>query len=288
MRKDQLYFGEHLAGFEKTNPDGLSDSALKKADPNLEAQKALSVGPKFDFLAPTVIAAEENLRRSAKELGEFLEGFNKQSDRQTEYLILARELERIIPELYRHYDAFVKEVLDTGEEKVTCAKACSHCCNHYVTSVEPYELIFLHGKIHADPRYPGQLISLHRRVTLFKSLLRGGFDDAEQAADEDKALFRYYLRGQACPFLTAAGVCGIYENRPMSCRMFYSLSHPSLCKGKSVIAPGNRNFLIELPDDIEADLARAGLFFADYDFPESFFEGLLSVNEALGQFDQPA
>ena len=69
--------------------------------------------------------------------------------------------------------------------------------------------------------------------------------------------------------------------------MFFSLSHPSLCKGKAVIDPGNRNFLIELPEDIEADLARAGALFAYYALPESLFEGLLKVNEAFGKFDAP-
>jgi Fe-S-cluster containining protein len=285
LQKDQPYFSEDLEGIEKTNLLDKATLDTKNITLQSQTQKAPEEGPKFDFLAPSVLLAEEALRQAVTKLKAILEVFSQDISQIKGYLTLARELDHLIPELYFHYDAFVKVVLETGEEKVTCARACSHCCSHYVTSVEPYELLFLHGKIRTDNRYPGQLISFHRRVTLFRSLLKGGFDDNEQAADEDKALYRYYLRGQPCPFLSEGGACGIYENRPMSCRMFYSLSHPSLCKGKSVIAPGNRNFLIELPEDIEADLARAGLLFAKFDLPESLFEGLLSVNETFGQFD---
>jgi Fe-S-cluster containining protein len=261
---------------------------LQKDQPyfdNPQPQKPLAEGPTFDFLAPSVRMAEEALRISVTKLKALLEYSVKNISQAQAYLDIARDLNLMVPELYFHYDAFVREVLKTGEEKVTCARACSHCCAHYVTSVEPFELIFLHGKIRSHELYPGQLVALHRRVSLFKSLLKGGFDDNEQAVDEDKALYRYYLRGQPCPFLAEGGVCGIYENRPMSCRMYYSLSHPSLCKGKSVITPGNRNFLIELPEDIEADLARTGVLFSEFALPESLFEGLLSVNEVLGQFD---
>ena len=69
-----------------------------------------------------------------------------------------------------------------------------------------------------------------------------------------------------------------------------SISTPvwAFVRAEAVISPGNRNFLIELPEEIEADLARAGGLFADLDLPESLFEGLLSVNEAFGQFDGQA
>jgi Fe-S-cluster containining protein len=147
--------------------------------------------------------------------------------------------------------------------------------------VEPYEILFLHGAVSADAGYPSRVVSMHRRAALFKSLIVES--DGEEA--EDRALYRYYLRGVPCPFLAEGGKCGVYASRPMSCRMFHSMSHPSLCKGRGVIDPGNRNFLIELPEDIEADLARAGAAFAEFSIPESLFEGLLRSNELFGRFD---
>jgi Fe-S-cluster containining protein len=150
-----------------------------------------------------------------------------------------------------------------------------------VASVEPYELIFLHGRIAGDAAYASRIIGLHRRATLFHSLRRASDGDLA----EDKALFRYYLRGVPCPFLGSDGACGVYAERPMSCRMFFSLSDPSFCKGRAVVDARNRNFLIELPEDIEADLARAGAALAAYGLPEFLFEGLLEANGAFGRFE---
>lgn len=238
-------------------------------------------GPEFDFTRPEVAAREDSLRKVAAELKADLAPFATPPSDEAGYAALRAALEYIMPRMYAAYDGYVSAVLATGEEPVACSKGCSHCCRHYVTSVEPYELLFMHGRVRGDAGYPSRVIGLHRRAALFQSLRddRGG-DDAE-----DRALHRYYLRDQPCPFLGAGGACGAYGARPMSCRMYFSMSHPSLCKGKNVIAPGNRNFLIELPEDIEADIARAGAFFADYRLPESLFEGLLAVNEAFGRFD---
>jgi Fe-S-cluster containining protein len=284
FEKGQQNFGEGLEGSEKVA--GIAASPITTGLP-VDPQITHAEGPKFDFSATAVTKSETALRKAVTELKAMLEDFAGACSGKAGYASLAAQLDRHMPELYRHYDGFVQAVLATGEERISCSKGCSHCCSHYVTSVEPYELLFLHGRIREDARYPGRIIALHRRVSLFKSLLKGAVHDDAMAEEEDKALYRYYLRGQPCPFLQAGGVCGVYENRPMSCRMFYSLSHPSLCKGKNVIDPGNRNFLIELPEDIEADLARAGAMFARFDLPESLFEGLLEVNERFGRFDVP-
>jgi Fe-S-cluster containining protein len=246
-----------------------------------EPQKSPALGPDFDFLSPAVQDAEAALRIVARNMKEELEVLLAEFEPGPGYARLQANLAEMMPILYRHYDGFVAAVLATGPERIACSKGCSHCCSHYVTSVEPYELLFLHGRVRETAEYPSRVIGMHRRAALFSSL-RDGRQDEEA---EDRALYRYYLRNQPCPFLGEGGKCGVYESRPISCRMFFSLSHPSLCKGKSVIAPGNRNFLIELPEDIEADLARAGALFARFSLPESLFEGLLKVNEIFGQFD---
>jgi Fe-S-cluster containining protein len=252
-------------------------------DPSGTAARPLesAPGPEFDPAAPGIREKEDALRRSAAELKASLEVLGGDCGTLEGYEALQRELDARMPELYGRYDAYVSALLATGKEKVACSKACSHCCSHYVTSVEPYEILFLHGRIRARDEYPSRVIALHRRATLFNGLV----DRADGEEAEDKALYRYFLRGTKCPFLAEGGGCGVYESRPVSCRMFFSMSHPSLCKGKGVIDPGNRNFLIELPEDIEADLARAGAAFSRFALPESLFEGLLRANELFGRFD---
>lgn len=281
-RKDQHNFGEA--------PKAPAQRARRPVSPVVprppeDPQKTHANGPRFDFGADPVRGREEALRTAAAELKESLEVLAQDCGTAKGYAALQAGLEALMPELYRSYDEYVSAVLETGSEPVTCSKGCSHCCSHYVTSVEPYELIFLHGRIRSDESYPNRVIAMHRRTSLFGTLRDGAPGDEA----EDRALHRYYLRNLSCPFLSEGGKCGVYSARPMSCRMFFSLSHPSLCKGKAVTSLGNRNFLIELPDDIEADLARAAAPFARFGFPESLFEGLLKVNEAFGRFDsEPA
>lgn len=231
-----------------------------------------------------MLAAEDGLRAAVGRLKAELELLPEDLEGETGYARLQACLSGTMPEVYRTYDLFVSAVLASGPEKPTCSKGCSHCCSHYVTSVEPYELIHLHGRVRSSPEYPSKVIGLHRRAALFGTL-RDGKEDEQS---EDRALYRYYLRGTTCPFLEAGGKCGVYDSRPISCRMFFSLSHPSLCKGKGVVDPGNRNFLLELPEDIEADLSRAAAPFARLRLPESLFEGLLKVNETFGRFDPHA
>ena len=284
FEKGQRIFCEDL---DTSKVDGkIVDKSIKSGALS-DADDAMSLGPVFNFTATNVTNAEKALRDAIRDFKVQIELLVPKCKNATEFNQTLEVLSRSLPRVFNCYDAYVATVIETSSEKVSCQKSCSHCCSHYVTSVEPFELLYLHAKLRDENEYAGKIIALHRRISLFKSLLIQSENEsyAKNDAEEDKALYRYFLRGQNCPFLKDGGECGVYEHRPMSCRMFYSLSHPSLCKGKNVIAAGNRNFLIELPDDIEADLARVSALFSDFNLPVHFFEGLLEINEKFGQFE---
>ncbi len=247
----------------------------------VDSQKTRDEGPEFDFAHPEVAAREAELREAAAGLKAVCEKWSDPPSDKEGWERLRSDLEAVMPGFYARYDGYVTSVLRTGKTVPACTRGCSHCCSHYVESVEPYELLFLHGRLRGGPAYPSRVVAMHRRVALFGSLRRES--DGELA--EDRALYRYYLRNMPCPMLGADGACGAYASRPMSCRMFFSMSKPDLCKGRAVIDPANRNFLIELPEDIEADLARAGSALSGYGLSESLFAGLVEVNGAFGQFD---
>jgi Fe-S-cluster containining protein len=278
IRKEQQYSGNIADAHVGTIR---IPSSPITARPPADPQKAYEDGPAFDFGHPDVAARTAELRTAAAGIKAICERRSSPPGDAEGYRALRSELDAVMPAFYAGYDAYVTAVLRTGESAPSCTRGCSHCCRHYVASVEPFELIFLHGRIAGGEAYPSQVIGLHRRTTLFQSQRRA--EDGELA--EDKALYRYYLRGTPCPFLGPDGACGVYEARPMSCRMFFSLSDPAFCKGRAVVDPRNRNFLIELPEDIEADLARAGAALSAYGLPEFLFEGLLEANSAFGRFD---
>ena len=198
------------------------------------------------------------------------------------YLDLKGVLEKWLPPLYQAYDRYIAAELSTDGKNISCQKGCSHCCRHYVTSVEPFEILAIHLRIRSSEHYPDQLFASHARTTKFEQILKAEGEDDEA---EDRALYRYYLKGVACPFLEKEGTCGIYENRPMSCRMFFSESSPRFCEGKGVTSPWNKNFQVELPDVAEEALARCSELLAHLDLSVGLFAGVLEANALLGQYE---
>lgn len=249
-------------------------------------QKPQADGPAFAFDDPAVTAAATRLREAAEALEVSLQASLEGRPGDAAYPAVAAAIAESLPRFHACYDAWASAAIATGNSEVTCRKGCGHCCSHYVSSVEPFEIVRLHGRIRRDPAYPSRLVAFHRRASLFRGLLEGGLREGrlDEEAD-DRALFRYYLRGQPCPFLSAAGECGVYDSRPMSCRMFFSQSHPSLCKGKLAASPGNRNFILELPEDVEAALARSSALLERFELSENLFEGLLEANARFGRYD---
>jgi len=276
--KDQQDFEDLTRAHDGTAMTSVTP--IPAAAPGLP-QKTNDEGPAFDFAHPDVVARGEALRAAAAELHPVCDRGARPPLDAEGYRALVSELEAVMPAFYRCYDAYVTEVLRTGSSAPSCSRGCSHCCRHYVASVEPFELIFLHARVALGAEYPSQVMGLHRRASLFHSL-RGRF---EGELAEDKALYQYYLRGAPCPFLGSDGACGVYASRPMSCRMFFSLSDPSLCKGRAVVDARNRNFLIELPEEIETELARAANALSAFGLPEFLFDGLLEANSAFGRFE---
>ena len=197
------------------------------------------------------------------------------------YQALEKALENV-PAVHQAYDRYISAALVADGKNITCKKGCSACCRHFVTSVEPFEILALHLHIRKLEQYPDQLFACHSRVTKFDQLLKKEGEDPEA---EDRALYRYFLRGAACPFLKQDGECGVYENRPMSCRMFFAESPPRFCSGKEVVSPWNKNFQVELPDVAEEALARCSALLDNLDLPVGLFSGVLEANALFGQFE---
>ncbi len=240
-------------------------------------------GPKFEFKDKKVLLAEEKLRSESLLLKEKINTHSVSSKKEIPFNDILHKIEECLPSLYMAYDEYIAALLATGESPVQCQKGCSHCCSHYVTSVEPFELLFVHAHIRELPEYSGLIFSLHQRASIYHQILQNE-KPTEEA--EDIALYRYFLKNQSCPFLQGDGRCGVYAARPFSCRMFYSYSNPKFCSGKSIASPRNKNFIIELPEDIEENIASAGESLRKLSLSENFFSGLLQVNELFGRFDK--
>jgi Fe-S-cluster containining protein len=204
------------------------------------------------------------------------------------YPALQRVAASLVPPLHAAYDAYVAAVLITDDKKITCSKACSACCRHFVSSVEPFELIALDQHARSRENYSDVIVSSHNRTMAYEKVLRE--DSRHSAAEdaEDRALYHYFLRGLPCPYLEADGTCGVYEWRPMACRMFFAESAPRYCAGKALASPWNRNFQVELPQEAEEVLARCSRLLEHLDLPDGLFPGMVMVNELFGRFGDVA
>jgi Fe-S-cluster containining protein len=229
---------------------------------------------------------EEALKRFLQEaaaLESGLEGLSLSGDFDTlQYHRLTGVLTDRMPGFYAAYDGYVHAALDMEARPVTCTKSCSACCRHFVSSVEPFEIAALHLHIKSAANYPDLLFSSHKNSVAYEKIMAAEKPDDEAS---DRALYRYFLRGRACPFLGSDGACGVYEFRPMSCRMFFAESPARFCAGKAVASPWNRNFQIELPEEAEEALARCSRHLEGLELPEELFPGVLAANALFGQFD---
>jgi Fe-S-cluster containining protein len=198
------------------------------------------------------------------------------------YSALKRALDAHLPALHSAYDAYVYAILAADGRKISCARGCSACCRHYVSSVESFEIAAIHLAARERDDYGEILFASHSHASAYETLVREEGDDEEAS---DRALYRYYTRGRRCPFLTPQGDCGIYAVRPMACRMFFAESSPRFCEGKAIASPWNRNFQIGLPAAAEEALARCSRKLAHLELPEDLFPGLLAANERFGRHD---
>ena len=204
----------------------------------------------------------------------------------------ARELvdavARALPAVHAAYDDCVAETLRAERRSVSCRSGCAACCRHYVSSVEPFELIALDAHLKARPDYADLMLAAHHRAERYAGLVaaehaRAPDRDPEEASD--RALHAYFLRGIPCPLLADDGSCGAYAHRPMACRMFFAESPPRYCEGRNIVSPWNRNFQVELPAEAEEALARCSRLLEGLDLPEDLFAGMAAVNALLGHHD---
>jgi len=198
----------------------------------------------------------------------------------SQYPEVAHLIETWLPAIYQTYDQFVHCEIESLNKKISCHKTCSNCCNHFVASVEPFELIYLDRTLRQKKNYGNLLYQLSLRHKAFDAL-------AQKATmyNEDELLFEYLQKDIACPFLSQDNQCSVYGQRPMPCRMFFSLSAPKLCRGVHTLDPLNKNFLVELSDHTEITISQISLWFQELELPNLFFPGLLKVNEIFGAYE---
>lgn len=211
-----------------------------------------------------------------------------------EELSLARVRETL-PEIlafcrayHQAFMGYLAAVLPQHRNKVQCGPGCGNCCRHYPMSIEPFEQISFYAHLRETPELFNALEACLARVREFTRLRRsaGSSGAAFESEDdaEEAALQAFFARGLWCPFLApASGRCGVYEWRPVTCRMYFSETPSEYCVPDFLLTEKNRSFIVCLPDELEAAIAEVSALYAPLDLPEAFFAGVVRMNELDGE-----
>lgn len=143
-----------------------------------------------------------------------------------------QHLQAAISQLYAAVDglleAFLKRTATEGKP-AHCRKGCSWCCHQVVFAVT-HEILFIREQLEVNSR--------RKDLSRFLDLAKKKSETTARKSDEELLRFR-----SPCPFLSE-GICGIYEVRPMACRIYLSSSE-SACH-RDYEDPGDEQHFPEL------------------------------------------
>lgn len=162
-------------------------------------------------------------------------------------------------EYHDAYGQFLSHNVAANDIHVSCGRGCSRCCHHFVTSAHALEVLSVYENIRRrDDLEP--LIELCRtRVEdydAWREFCDETYPERTPAERDDLALEHYYDERNPCPFLEGDGACGVYPDRPMTCRMYLASSPPEFCEAEHITDDGADIFTIPADESIAARLER--------------------------------
>jgi len=136
------------------------------------------------------------------------------------------------------YDDYQRETLSANKKQASCAKGCGLCCYHWVEDVNSFEIQIIADYIKTEmPHNEIKRIAEACRKDIatmenLEKIVDMKFAALKPQAEIDPSfilLSSFYQLERPCPLLTPAGECGIYNVRPITCRIYMSLADPKRC-----------------------------------------------------------
>jgi Fe-S-cluster containining protein len=174
---------------------------------------------------------------------------------------------------------FLLSEMRRGGQTIQCKPHCSHCCHQMPANVSTIELIAIYHQV----QQRGLLGRFMRRSIRLEEVWAGVFDrcgDAPEGTEEVDHFREIVLKGfltlkHPCPFLED-GLCAIYDCRPLSCRMHFSISPPHWCNPSHFQNPHAMSFNLEPAKRVREGLARID-FKLQLGLSEFMVSGLLGL-----------
>jgi Fe-S-cluster containining protein len=135
-----------------------------------------------------------------------------------------------LAQLYETYDAYIAHNLAASELKIVCRFGCTRCCHQAVYGCYAFEVISLYRQLRGREDYGRLHDALVRSADEFQQMLMGYAQKSQGREDVALVNTLQHFAALAKPCALLAGDnCAVYEHRPISCRMYYSLTAPVYC-----------------------------------------------------------
>lgn len=212
--------------------------------PELENDEmtAVAMTSSLQKIIQSAIEGESTLEAQANMFEHFIGGISFYKER---FLKINEPLNRA-HSMQQMVDAGVKIDAEKRKEiwaEVTCKAGCSACC-HIQVSVNLEEAMLLLA------------YAFEKEIKLDWELI------AKQAEQQKLPEPEYIKKSKAdrkCGFLTDAGLCGVYEHRPASCRKYFVANDPKDCDVD--LNPSKQTKVLALPS---AELIVSGMMDIDH------------------------
>lgn len=131
-------------------------------------------------------------------------------------------------------DAVFAKVQSLHPDCVTCGKGCSDCC-HALFDLTLVEAMYLNTHFAKNFKFGAERSAIveragdsDRRLTKLKRQANKDYEKGVRSANE--ILEEMSLARERCPLLNDDGACVMYDNRPITCRLY---GIPSTIAGKA-------------------------------------------------------
>jgi Fe-S-cluster containining protein len=160
------------------------------------------------------------------------------------------------------FHRFQESVMNAHGKRPSCTPGCACCCNHWVEDVYSFEASIIAD--HITRFLPSRIDAIiacckadEKRLVVLdeiieKKLSRYPEKDLEDIDRTDVLLAGFYQLERPCPLLRTDGRCGIYEVRPLTCRIYFSFSDPLRCAPCYINESDTPTYLLDMEEEASA------------------------------------
>lgn len=188
--------------------------------------------------------------------------------------------------LHERYQAWQEDQIRRNALQVRCHAGCGTCCHQYPMGIHAFEVLRTYLALRDRSDFDALLEACRVRRANYREWLdftRAAYPSPAWDEDDRQCLAQEhdFDDGQPCPFLDPAGLCSIHPVRPLTCRMFLSLSDPVFCSSELNTSEEARQVLLPPDEAVALRLWRLDRLLDCWGHDGSLYGSLLDLHAYL-------